>query len=276
MGSGILIKAVFFDLDGTLLDEKKVVTLKTRAALERCKAEGVRLFLATGRPPLLEKMLSWDIQTCALFDGGVFYNGGCVIVDGKKEYGPVSEDAVRDIMGLLAEREDMDFLLQLEDEKHAFRYPLDPRYYNLWGVTAADVLPLEQADPRRVVKIMAAKTGFLFSLTAIDPGLVVQLQSVCEGKAQFYLTDQGRIVQIVGRDVHKLSGVEKIRNALGLEKNEIAVLGDDWNDVEMLAAYPVSVAMGNAEERVRGAAQFVTADNEHDGVAYAIQNILHL
>ena len=62
----------------------------------------------------------------------------------------------------------------------------------------------------------------------------------------------------------------------GYKKNEIAVFGDDFNDIEMLSEYPFSVAMGNAEAQVKAVAKYVTLDNDSDGIYEAIYNILKL
>ena len=72
----------------------------------------------------------------------------------------------------------------------------------------------------------------------------------------------------------KLTGVEAIRTALGLAEDEIAVFGDDLNDLPMLARYPVSVAMGNAVPEARAAASLVTRSCDEDGVAQALDKLV--
>lgn len=51
-----MIKAIFFDLDGTLLNSKKKISDKTKSALKKCRENGISLFIATARPPILNKM----------------------------------------------------------------------------------------------------------------------------------------------------------------------------------------------------------------------------
>ena len=88
--------------------------------------------------------------------------------------------------------------------------------------------------------------------------------------------DQGATIQIVSRESSKRVGIEKVRKALGLCPEEIAVFGDDLNDLEMISAYPVSIAMGNAVEEVKAAAKYVTLENDAGGIAHALKNILHV
>ena len=271
-----MIKALFFDLDGTLLDSNRKISLITRAALEKCRQNGIKLYIATARPPLLDKMLSWDDSTLSLFDGGVYYNGGCVIIGGHKAYVPISDDIVQETIKRVCKYDALNIALQLENEYHAFRFPLEPENYQRWGVSANKVLKLNQAEGLYAVKTLVFYSDLINSIALIDKKLISDLEKLCLDAAQLYLTDKGKLVQIMAKGVNKLSGIEKIRAALGFKEDEIAVFGDDFNDIEMLSAYEHSVAMDNAEAVVKSKAKYVTLDNDSDGVHHAICNILRL
>jgi len=271
-----LIKALFFDLDGTLLTREKKIPQKTRATLEACAAKGYQLFVATARPPLLGHMLSWDENTLALFTGGSYYNGGCIQIGEHKEYIAISEHIIRKAIDCVSDDESLNIALQLEDEKHALRFPLDDKGYQSWGVNADEILSLDQGRALRTIKILMFYENLVDSVTPIHGGLVSALRAACAGNAQFYLTDHGRCVQIMGKSVNKCRSIENIRTRLGLGKNEIAVFGDDVNDMEMLSEYPFSVAMGNAQAQVKAAANYSTADNDSEGIHEAICHILKL
>jgi len=271
-----VIKALFFDLDGTLLNSSKKISPITLQALEKCHKEGIKLYIATARPPLLSKMLSWDDSLLSLFDGGAYYNGGCVVLGNEKTYTAISDDIVQTAIGYALQYDDLNISLQLEDDKHAFRFPLKPSSYQAWGMCADEALTQAQEAGLRTVKLVVFYSDLIDSTTPLDDKLVQNLEKLCEGKAQFYLTDKGQLVQIMTKGVNKLSGIEKIRTALGFEKDEIAVFGDDVNDIEMLSAYENSIAMGNAEDYVKDVARHVTLDNDNDGISHAIYNILCL
>jgi len=69
-----MIKALFFDLDGTLLTSNKRLSDKTKTVLKVCREAGIKVFTATGRPPLLSKMLVLDSDEEEIIqDGGIFY-----------------------------------------------------------------------------------------------------------------------------------------------------------------------------------------------------------
>ncbi|MDR2182576.1 MAG: HAD family hydrolase [Clostridiales bacterium] len=271
-----MIKALFFDLDGTLLDSARKISPITRATLERCKKDGIKLYIATARPPLLGKMLLWDDGTLSLFDGGVYYNGGCVILGGHKTYTYISGDVVQKIIRLACQYDALNIALQLEDENHAFRFPLQPESHQRWGVSEDKILTLDRAKGLRAVKILVFYSDLINSVDPLDKKLIEDLEKLCLDTAQLYLTDKGRVMQIMAGSVNKLNSTESIRMFLGLDKSELAVFGDDVNDTEMLSSYENSVAMGNADAYVKSKAKYVTFDNDNDGIHHAICNILCL
>lgn len=265
-----MIKAMFFDLDGTLLNSEEKLTCKTIHALAKCKKQGIRLFVATARPPLLGRMLSWDDEIFALFDGGVYYNGGCTILGGQKEYESMRSESLKTLLCELKKDRDLNIALQLEDEVHAIRYPLKPHEYTLWGIYENEVLALEEADHKKTVKV------FCYPLSAdgkFDPEEILQLGALVKDEVQFYLISGEETLQVMRKGVSKELGIEKIRIECGFLRDEVAVFGDNDNDLEMLTAYENSVAMGNAEDQVKRAARYVTLSNDEDGVAHAIMNI---
>ena len=279
-----MIKVLFFDLDGTLLNSKTEISDKTRTALKQCVEKGYKLFIATARPPLLNRMLpnqaNWDedilADTLSLFTGGVYYNGGCIKIENIKEYIFIPDEIVKKIISIVQNYEKINIALQFKDEKHAFRFPLEDKEYKRWGVAADEVLTLNQTNDMNAVKILIFYSSLVNSVLPIDEKLVSELKLICADNAQFCVTDKSTCVQIMGKDVSKFSGIEKIRERYGFKKDEIAVFGDDTNDMEMLMEYPFSIAMGNAEPQVKAVAKYVTSDNNNDGIHEAIYNILNL
>ena len=271
-----MIKALFFDLDGTLLDSQRRIVRTSTEALEQCRSRGIKLFIATARPPLLDRMLSWDAATFSLFSGGVYYNGGCIILNQHKEYQPVADAVLKSVVSEVQKYETINIALQLEGEKHVFRLPLAEKDYTSWGVDAQSILGLEQAYEYKTIKVLLFQGNLIDSILPIEENLITTVEDICCGRAQFYLTDKGKCIQIMGLGINKVKGIEAIRASVGVEKNEVAVFGDDRNDIEMLSHYMHSVAMGNAGDEVKQAAKYVTMSNDDNGIAHAIRNILKL
>ena len=279
-----MIKALFFDLDGTLLSSKREILPMTREALGLCREKGIKLFIATARAPFLERLLSWDADTLALFDGGVFYNGGCVVLDGTCRSTLLPADLVYSIVRFVCQCEGMQLTMDLENETRSFRYRFgaqdpdgnasqNPYSANAEGDDAAAALSPAQIAEMGIIKILLWHSNMKDTVSDVFLGAFADL---CGDRAQLYLTDQERLIQIMAHAATKVNGIEKIRLALGLEKGEIAVFGDDIPDMEMLATYEHSVAMDNGDAQVKAAAKHVVPDNDSEGIHYALHNVFKL
>lgn len=274
-----MIKAFFFDLDGTLLNKDREISPQTKVALKTLKENNYRLFVATARPPLLDRMLSWDKNTLSLFDGGAFYNGGCIQIDKLKKYYLIPKEIVDTIIQNVLAYDKLNIALQLKDEVHAFRLPLDKNAYSGWGITPKKTLllkNLENIEALETIKILVYYANLIDSTTPLPNELISELNKTCYRHAQIYLTDSDKCAQIMGPSINKFHSVEKIREHFNWQKEDIVVFGDDVNDIEMLSKYPHSVAMGNATTQVQKSAQYVTLDNNNDGIPHALFNILNL
>ncbi|MCL2707855.1 MAG: HAD hydrolase family protein [Defluviitaleaceae bacterium] len=277
-----MVKAIFVDLDGTLLDGEKRVTEATLEALNKCKEIGIKIFAATGRPPTLNKMFPPDEKFIALFDGGTYHNGGCVIVGEKRFETYVPEGVVRGVFGLAKTYASTNVTLQLAGDAHAFWYPLEDSAYRQWGIKKEETVTIEEALGQNIVKMIVFHENLNGppsgkAAEMLDAGLLAKTKRICEGKALTFYNDAiGTAVTVNAPDADKKDGVEKIRARLGLGKDEIAVFGDDVNDVGMLSAFPLSFAMGNAADSVKSAAWRVIPDNDSDGIAHALREVLRL
>jgi hydroxymethylpyrimidine pyrophosphatase-like HAD family hydrolase len=80
-------------------------------------------------------------------------------------------------------------------------------------------------------------------------------------------------VDVIPKGGSKAKGIEKIIDRLGFSEECQYVFGDGLNDIEMLSTIKNSVAMGNAEEKVRGAAKYVTKSVEDNGIYYGLQMV---
>ena len=264
------------DLDNTLLRTDKTISDYTAGILNKCRQNGIKVVFATGRPPLLDRMLSWGEYLLSLFDGGIYYNGGCIKIGDMKSYVSIPDEIVGKIINTVKEYEEINIAIQFKDEIHALRFPFENAEYKRWGVTADEILHLDQINNMEAIKILVFNSNQINSMLPINEKLITKIKLICMDYAQFYTTDKSTLVQVMGKDVSKFSGIEKIREIYGLAKEEIAVFGDDTNDMEMLMEYPISFAMGNTEPQVKTVAKYITVDNNNDGVHEAICNILKL
>ena len=269
------MKALFFDLDGTLLDSGKKIPASAVEALTAARSKGVKVFVCTGRSLRVDRMLGWN-QEVTLFDGGVYCNGACIHLDGEVRYVCIDPQAVCAVLTEAGRHEDVHVSLNGEGAEHAFNFVPPDSMMDPWGITPENVHPLDDAAINHCTKMLVFYKELVNSTRKLPEDLFPRLQAACGDRATMYLTDQGATIQVVSRESSKRAGIERVRAALGLEKEEIAVFGDDLNDLEMLSAYPVSIAMGNGVEAVKDAAKYVTLPNDEGGIAYALKEILHI
>ena len=272
-----MIKALFFDLDGTLLTDEKTMLPSTYDALKICKEKGIKIFLATGRSSAVDKMLGWTDRELSLFDGGIFCNGASMILAGKTENLFIDPDAVKYCVEHVNRYDQVHMSLHMENNIHAFNFTLPEQVYGPWGLTKEEIIQLDEASIQKAVKVLVFYENLVDRrYRCLPEALYRDLSDYCAGKATLYLTDQGQSLQLAPLGVSKYGSVEKFRAELGLNKDEIAVFGDDLNDMEMLQNYPYGVAMGNAVEEVRTVAAYTTHSNQSDGISYAIRIVLNL
>lgn len=273
-GDGFLIRAVFFDLDGTLLDSKKRIPASAKTALQRCREMGVRVYFATARSPRLDQTLDWTDAEYSLFDGEIYSNGACVVTGDEVRYCFIESEAVRRCVEAVTEFENVHLSLHMPKEGYAFNFPVDESMNRGWGLEQARICALDEEAMQHVLKVLVFYDHLTDAHKPLPQELAEKIKCCSAGLAKVYVTDEGRTIQLSGKEAGKLATIESIRRNLGWEIDEIAVFGDDINDLEMIAFYPNSVAMGNGAEQVKQAAGFVTRSNDDGGIAYALERLL--
>ena len=142
------MKALFFDLDGTLLDSTKRIPDSAVEALQAARAKGVRVYLASARSPRLGQTLGWTEREFDLFDGGVYSNGGYVEAAGRGRYAFIDPQAVRGCVEAVSRREDIHLSLHSPGHGYTLNFPLTETLKSSWGITEENLRPL---DDRRLL-----------------------------------------------------------------------------------------------------------------------------
>lgn len=118
----------------------------------------------------------------------------------------------------------------------------------------------------------------VFSPWSMLPALRDQFVSAIGENANVYLTGgrDFKSIEVVSNKINKKLAIDRLIELCDFDCSEIAVFGDDYNDVEMLSGFEHSFAMGNAADEVKSIANHVTLGNDEDGIDYAIKNILKI
>lgn len=271
-----MIRALFFDLDGTLLTTDKRLSDANAAALAACRERGIGIYCATGRLPRAPRVLGWGIRELSLFDGGIYSNGGYEIVNSETRCYYIPSDVVRKTVECVNDYPDLHFALQMANDIHALNHELGDHVLPCWGISRDEIVPIEELRMDQIIKLLVYYGDFGDNFRLLPEEMVKRVYSLCKNRAQCYLTDHDCLIQISAWEASKASAIRRVTARLGLREDEIAVFGDDYNDLEMIRAFPESVAMGNACPELKAAAKYVTLSNDADGIAHALREILHL
>ena len=253
-----MIKAVFFDIDGTLVGFKTHrVPDSAKRAIAALRAKGVRVFIASGRQLLAINNLE-DLQ----FDGYVTLNGGYCIVGEQVIYkhSMPPEDMVS-LVQYMEEREDFPCIF-VHENAFCINYT-DERtdeVFRLLNFPQPPTLPLREAV-----------TGDIFQLVAFftkeQEKAIMAVMPHCEATRWNPLFSD-----VIPKGSSKQVGVDKMLDYFGISLEESMAFGDGGNDVLMLKHVGIGVAMGNAEDEVKLAAGYVTDSVDEDGIEKALRH----
>lgn len=275
--SWLTIKAVFFDIDGTLLTDNRMVSSSTILAINTLKEKGILVGLATGRDPrfVLQYMASLGLDLAITYNGQYIFSREEVIYSQSLE-----SKQIEQIMEY-AQTHHKD--LSFGTAKGIFGSKIMSAGTGNFAYRVTRMIPESWAGIinfifNRLVRWISPQQetnlkGFLFQpiyqlmlLTTEreTPSLEVLFPNLSFTRSSPYATD------IISKGNSKLSGIVKVAERYGFELDEVMVFGDSNNDFEMLNEIQHSVAMGNGTKEVKQAASFVTDTNNRDGIYKAL------
>ena len=264
-------KLIAMDLDGTLNNDEKKITPRTREALMAAQSAGIRLALASARPsPGLRKERD---ALCMRENGGVLmaYNGGRIVdaaTDRVLFETCMPLEAAQEVLRAL---EKLPVTPILDDgrqfyvtDRNGYKVDYECRNNNMSCVEVENLADFLQFAPVKILMSVdpAAIAGVQAQIAQLLPADLAVVQT-----AAFYL-------EVIPRAIDKGRGLVQICRALGLRSAEVIAFGYAENDIPMLRTAGVGVAMGNADAAVKAAADRVTRSNNEDGIAAALEELL--
>lgn len=267
-----MMKLLAVDLDGTCLDHEDILRPSVLAALQKAADAGVTVAVSTGRnllgiPAALRE--SGIVRWCITSNGAAIFD---------LEAGRAVEERsipLETAAELLSRIRAMGFptsvtvgkdVIDCDDAVYNIRHTFFHDYAeSLFAPDLAAYVRARGEDP--------AKVHVLY-LRKLDGTPVHAMLKEVPG-----ITFTGHVkghTEIVARGVDKGAALLRLCARLGIRPEEAAAIGDSENDLTMLRAASLSVAMGNAPESIRRAARFTTSDCDHDGVPEAVQMLLKL
>lgn len=253
-----MIKALFFDIDGTLVSFKThKIPESTLNAIAAAKAKGIKVFIATGRAWAIINNLG-NLQ----FDGYVTMNGAYCTV-GRDEVIYKNTIPQQDVEAMLSTvRKKNISTVFVTEKKVQIANPswLSNEFSTLLEVPPLPIIELDNIPTEGIYQMSP------FVTPAQEKKLMMMLKNCESGRWHPSFTD----IVAVGSGKHK--GIDAMINHFGIALEETMAFGDGGNDISMLKHAGIGVAMGNAADNVKQAADYVTDTVEKNGVEKALKH----
>jgi Cof subfamily protein (haloacid dehalogenase superfamily) len=263
----IRISAVISDVDGTLLNEDKVVTDSARAVVAELRARRIAFTIISSRPPRGMRALLEPLgitEPIAGFNGGILATPELSVIE---QHVPPRGTARRAV-DILSDRGVGVWVFS----------------GNNWLVRDRDGLNVDREEltvgfSPTVVDSFGDAIGAANKIVGVSEDF--DLLTQCEDTLRAELSDHASIVRsqryyldITAKLANKGAAVRALAKLLNTPIEEVAVIGDGSNDVAMFEHSGLSIAMGNASPEVRRSAQFVTCSNAEEGFAKAMKRFV--
>jgi Cof subfamily protein (haloacid dehalogenase superfamily) len=242
---------VFFDIDGTLLNDKKEIPTSTKQAVQVLQEKGIHTVIATGRVP---NMFDWILKELNI-NSYIAINGQYVVFEGQEIYSnPINPEMLQTLSNMTASNghalaycSHHDYMVSKRN--HPFiassfdslklPYPeVDPDFYKKWPIFQGH-LYCEEKDTQMYIDRFPHFSFVRWHEVAFD---------------------------ILPKGVSKAIGIQKLLEALNINKENSFAFGDGLNDVEMLTSVGTGIAMGNAVPEAKAAANVITTSSSNNGI----------
>jgi len=261
------IRLLLSDIDGTLVPPDKVLTERSIRAVNDLRDAGVIFAITSSRPP---RGLSMYIEPLKLTTPIAGFNGGMIVDPSERvlEERTIDDDIVSATIGFLDDHAVNAWIYR--GQEWYVRDPDEPYVAHEAEVCGFEPLPI--ANFKSVSDCVAKIVGVSddrAALTRAQRDLHTTFGgSVSATNSQSYYLD------ITNPQANKGSVVDYLSSKFGVPASDIATIGDAQNDVAMFERAGLSIAMGNAEDDVKGFADKVTSSNDDEGFARAVEQFI--
>ncbi len=236
-------KLIALDMDGTLLNNQQEISKENRKAIAKAQEQGVHVVLSTGR----------SLLTCREYAQSLQLSSYLITVNGSE---------IWDESGELVERK----LIDASSIEKMWKLTQEHKL-NFWAVTTDKVWRDEFPEN------IASQEWLKFGYDIPDDALREEVLKQIAGISDFEISNSSLTnLEINALGINKAKGIMTVCERLGISMDEVIAMGDSLNDMAMIEAAGCGIAMGNAQEAVKEAADWVTDTNVNNGVAKAISH----
>ncbi len=259
------IKMIALDLDDTLLDEQIKITSRCENAVKKAASMGIQVILATGRNYICTKQYLRQLELAA----PVITNGGAEVYDERGELirsRYLTAEMAKEIIGF-AVAEGVHFQIYRDDcfcyEKEDEYCALYSSFNGLKGMEIPDLRNRSHDTPKLLIIDREEK--------------ILELRKKAEktfGSKYNISISKPWYLEFNRPDASKGAALRYLAEMYGLERENIMAVGDGQIDLSMIEYAGLGIAMANGWDTILERADFITASNQEDGVAKAIEKFV--
>jgi len=268
-----MIRLVAIDVDGTLLNSKNQLTTQTKEMIGLARNLGIKIVLCTGRPFQGIRNLLQELQLDTSDEFAISFNGAVIQELGENNillHQPLSFEALQEIEAI-SRKLKVPYHIQSDDAIYTSNQ--DISYYTAYDSHLNGSLikyrTLAELQETPVNKILfVGHPDFLEDVIKKIPKNFFEDYNLMKSLDYFF--------EFLHKDANKGTALKKLAEKLTIQPEEIAAIGDNDNDISMLEFAGFAIAMGNASEKAKQAADFITKSNDENGVVHAFQQFLSI
>lgn len=266
------IRLIAIDIDGTLLNEKNELARPTIDAITAARNKGVKIVLCTGRPlsgvqPYLDKLeISGSDEFAITFNGAMAQTlDGKVMVNHTITYDDFLETE------MLSRKLNVNYQIETTDSIYTTNRDTNP-----YGIAESFLvrLPIKFRSPEEIPRDLVISKAMFVDF----PENITKANQLIPDKLRndmYVVQTEPFFIEMMNKQASKGKTLGELADKLNLTKDNIMAIGDQGNDFSMVDYAGFGVAMGNAIDEVKKAAQFITKPNTEDGVAFAINKYVN-
>ncbi|MGL5245711.1 MAG: Cof-type HAD-IIB family hydrolase [Sarcina sp.] len=266
-----MYKLIAIDMDGTLLNSNREVSKNNIEVIKRAIAKGVKIVITTGRSLNGIKLFLIEIGLIGENEYAICHNGAAVY----------RTDNFKLIKSKAIKGKNLKELYKLKKEIGLYMH----------AYTNEDCLAYERNMYTDIEKLYSGKDVVVLDYDKdvdddldIMKVLMFEEENILDEKINKIPKDYFErynivrslpvILEFLNKETNKGNGVKELSEYLGIKKEEIICIGDQENDLEMIKFAGLGVAMGNAIDKVKECAKYITDTNDNDGVAKVIEKFI--
>lgn len=264
-------EVLVLDIDGTLTNSKKEISPKTLEAVITAQEEGIKVVIASGRPTPGIAEVAKKVKLEQYGGYILSFNGGKIMNAQTKEV-IYNETLPREMVPSIYEEAIANHvgIITYEGNDAIAGNGIDK--YNQLEARINGIGLREVADFPNYVRFPVNKC-----LLTGEPEHMAQVEVRMKERFGNFLNiyrSEPFFVEVMPQNIDKAYSLGRLLKHLGLDRSQMIACGDGFNDLSMIQYAGLGVAMANAQEKVKEAANYITASNEEDGVAQVIDKFM--